>query len=159
VPDRDRLLVNVSAAQLAFGVAGLTVALRRKREYHVLMLHGRVENLRRDAVVMGTAFSAPAAMLAAQAWATARLLRGTSTASRRDRRVLGILGAMMVPGYLGESLVRRRLHPSQWDPLESPLVVAGLSLAAAMAVVGLTARDDDARSLRAEPHEVVPAGA
>jgi hypothetical protein len=35
-----------------------------------------------------------------------------------------------VAGYLGERLVRRRLRPSGWDALESPLVLAGIGLAA-----------------------------
>jgi len=42
-----------------------------------------------------------------------------------------------VAGYLGERLVRRRLRPSGWDAVESPLVLAGIGLAAAMAALGL----------------------
>ncbi len=73
-------------------------------------------------------------MLAAQGAATARLLR---TASASAERVLGALGASMTVGYLGESLVRRRLRPAGWDAVESPLAVAGVALAAAMAIGGI----------------------
>jgi hypothetical protein len=83
---------------------------------------------------MGTALSAPAVMLGAQAGAIAALLRGPSPAARR---LLGGLGAAMVAGYLAERLVRHRLAPSGWDTAESPVIVAGISLAAAMALLGL----------------------
>jgi hypothetical protein len=52
-------------------------------------------------------------------------------------RVLGVLGAAMVAGYLGEALVRRRLRPSGFDPRETPLVVTGIGLTAAIAGLGL----------------------
>ena len=51
-------------------------------------------------------------------------------------RALGGLGALQVAGYLGERLVRRRLRPSGWDAVESPLVLAGIGLAGAMAALG-----------------------
>jgi hypothetical protein len=38
--------------------------------------------------------------------------------------------------YLGERLVRRRLRPSGWDPVETPLAVVGIGLAGAMAALG-----------------------
>jgi hypothetical protein len=132
--DRDELLVIVSAAQLAAGIVGMVVAIEERHAYDIPLLHGRPENLGRDAVVMGTAFSAPIVMLAAQCLATARLFRG---ASRPARVTLGSLGATMVAGYLAERLVRRRLRRSGWHTLESPLVAAGLALAATMAVLGL----------------------
>jgi hypothetical protein len=47
------------------------------------------------------------------------------------------MGALLVAGYLGERLVRQRLRPSGWDPLESPLLVVAITLAAAMAGLGL----------------------
>jgi hypothetical protein len=131
----DRALSLVSAAQLSLGVAGLAVALRRKHAYDFLMLHGRPEKVGRDALTMGTALSAPASMLIAQTVAIARLHRGPS---RRARITLGTLGAVMITGYLGESLGRRRLRPSQWDPVESPIVAAGLASAAAMAVIAFS---------------------
>jgi hypothetical protein len=43
----------------------------------------------------------------------------------------------MVAGYLAERLVRHRLAPAGWDTAESPVIVAGISLAAAMALIGL----------------------
>jgi hypothetical protein len=46
----------------------------------------------------------------------------------------------MVPGYVAEALVRRRLRPSGWDGVESPVVIAGIGLAAAMAALGLRSR-------------------
>jgi hypothetical protein len=100
---------------------------------------GSPEHVVRDSVLMGTALSAPATMLVTQAVATVLLARGNLT--RGDTgpadRVLGVLGAAMVAGYLGEALVRRRLRPSGFDPLETPLVATGIVLAAAMAGLGL----------------------
>jgi hypothetical protein len=135
--DRDRLLAAVSAAQLATGVAGMAIALERRHAYNFLLLHGRPEKVARDSLGMGTALSAPAVMLVAQGVAAARLLRRSPGPWNL---ILGALGATMVPGYLGESLVRRRLHPSSWDRVESPLAVTGIALAATMAVLGLTSR-------------------
>jgi hypothetical protein len=139
MPDgsRDRLLALVSTAQLVTGILGLAIALKRRHAYDFLMLHGRRDKVARDALTMGTALSAPAGMLGAQGVAAARLLR---TSSDPARLVLGILGAAMTGGYLGESLVRRRLHPSNWDGVESPVVVAGLGLSAAMAVIAFAGR-------------------
>ena len=48
------------------------------------------------------------------------------------------LGLAMVPGYLGEKLVRRRLTRSGYDRLETPLVIAGVQLAGLMAFLGLS---------------------
>ena len=134
--DRDQWLATVSGAQLATGLVGMAVALKERHAYDIPLLHGRPENIGRDALVMGTALSAPGIMLAAQGLALRRVLRG---ASRPARLVLGGLGATMVAGYLSERHVRRRLHPSSWDVVESPLVVTGIALATAMAVLGLTA--------------------
>jgi hypothetical protein len=133
----ENLLSAVSAAQLAIGIAGLMVALKRRHPYDFLMLHGRSDTVARDALWMGTALSAPGPMLAVQGWAVTRLMRGSSG---RERALLGALGATMVGGYLGESLVRRRLRPSRWDPVESPVVVAGIGLAATMAAVAFRGR-------------------
>jgi hypothetical protein len=130
-----RLLARVSAAQLGAGVLGLLVAVKRRHAYDFLFLHGRADRVGRDALFMGTALSAPAPMLVIQTVATARLLRG---ASGHDDVVLGTLGAAMVGGYLGEALVRRRLRRSGFDTLESPIAMAGVTLAAMMAVLGAT---------------------
>jgi hypothetical protein len=112
----------------------MVVALRRRHPYDVPFLHGRPDTIPRDALLMGTALSAPVVMLAAQSVAVARLLRGPPGP---ENLVLGGLGGLMVAGYVGESLVRRRLRPSSWDRVESPLAVTGIGLAAAMAVLGL----------------------
>jgi hypothetical protein len=137
---RDRLLSAVSAAQLAVGLAGMAIAVRRRHAYDVPLLHGRPENVARDSLTMGTALSAPGVMLVTQGVATARLLRGSS---KPARLVLGGLGATMVAGYLVESHVRRRLRPSSADRLETPLAVAGIGLAATMAALGLVSLRDE----------------
>jgi hypothetical protein len=133
------LLVTLSAAQLAAEVAGLVVAVRRRRAYDmwtparldVPLWHGAPEHVARDALWMGTAYSAPTPMLLAQAWAIATLARRPDDGARR---VLGLLGVLMVPGHLVERSGRAHLrHP---DPVETPVVAAGTALAAAMAVLG-----------------------
>ena len=135
--DDDQVLVAVSAAQLATGVGGLALALRRRHAFDIPFWRGQPSAVGRDSLLMGTALSAPAVMLGAQAGAITALLRGPSPAARR---VLGGLGAAMVAGYLAERLVRHRLAPSGWDAAESPVIVAGISLAAAMALLGLRGR-------------------
>ena len=135
--DDDQVLVAVSAAQLATGVGGLALALRRRHAFDIPFWRGQPSAVGRDSLLMGTALSAPAVMLGAQAGAIAALLRGPSPAARR---LLGGLGAAMVAGYLAERLVRHRLAPSGWDAAESPVIVAGISLAAAMALLGLRGR-------------------
>ena len=97
-------LVAVSAAQLAAGLAGQLVALRRRRNYDVGFMKGSPAHVGRDSLWAGTAYSAPITMLAAQAWATARLRRGPNDGARRL--------------------------------LETPVLLAGLGLAAAMGVLG-----------------------
>jgi hypothetical protein len=72
-------------------------------------------------------------MLAAQAWAIARLARGPSDGARRT---LGALGVTMLVGYPIEREVRRRLRPGGFDAVETPIAFAGTALAAAMAVLG-----------------------
>ena len=133
---RDRWLAIVSGTQLAAGLVGMGVAVRRRHHYDFLFMHGSPEHVARDTVLMGTAFSAPITMLAAQAVATLRLLRGPS---RSARLVVAGLGIAMVPGYLGEKLVRRRLTRSGHDTLETPLVIAGVMLAALTALLGISA--------------------
>jgi hypothetical protein len=130
--DRDSLLTAVSAGQLAVGVAGLAVALRRRHAYDFLVLHGNPERVARDALSMGTALSAPMPMLVLQGVATLRLRRNMPGP---DRVVLGMLGGAMTGGYLGESLVRTRLRPAHWDRVESPIAMIGLGLATTMAAL------------------------
>lgn len=135
-------LVAVSAAQLATGLAGFAVALRRRRAYDVWLPGGLDVPLRagspdhvgRDQLWAGTAYSAPTGMLVTQAWAVARLLRGPD---RRAARDLAVLGSLMVPGYLVERWGRTSLQ--HWDPVETPLVAVSLGLAAAMVPLGLRA--------------------
>jgi hypothetical protein len=133
--DRDRLLTAVSTAQLTVGVAGMAVAVKRHHAYDAPLLHGQPDRVALDTLLMGTALSAPGVMLAAQGWAVARLLRGSPNPARV---VLGGLGAIMIAGYFAERLVRRRLRPSNWDAVESPLAATGITLAATMAILGLT---------------------
>jgi hypothetical protein len=126
-------LAAVSAAQLAAGLAGQLVALRRRRNFDVGFLKGSPDHVGRDSFWAGTAYSAPVTMLATQAWATTRLRRGPDDGARR---LLGMLGVMMVPGYLMERYGRAHLRPGGFDPVETPIVIAGIGLAAAMGVLG-----------------------
>ena len=86
---RQRLLAGVSAAQLATGVAGLVVGLRRRRAYDVFWMHGSPDAISRDMLFRGTALSAPVSMLATQAAMTALMARRPS---RRVAQALGGLG-------------------------------------------------------------------
>ena len=124
-------LAGVSAAQLATALAGLAVAVRRRRNYDVGFMRGSPEHVVRDAVWAGTAYSAPVPMLAAQLWATARLRRRPDDGARR---LLGLLGVVYAPGYLSERHVRGHLR--RFDPVETPIVAASIGLAAAMGVLG-----------------------
>jgi hypothetical protein len=131
----SRLLAAVSALQLGAGLGGMALAVRRRRAFDIPGWRGQQSTVGRDSLLMGTALSAPAAMLVAQAAATVALVRRPDASA--PARVLGGLGTAMVAGYLLERLGRRRLRPSGWDAVESPTVIAGLSLAAAMALLGL----------------------
>ncbi|MCW2741461.1 MAG: hypothetical protein JWR45_1883 [Blastococcus sp.] len=126
-------LVTVSAAQLASGLAGQLVALRRRRNFDIGFLKGSPDHVGRDSLWAGTAYSAPSYMLAAQGLATSRLRRGPDDGARR---LLGMLGVVMVPGYLMERSGRAHLRPGGLDPVETPIVLAGLGLAVAMGVLG-----------------------
>jgi hypothetical protein len=132
-----RALVLLSTAQLAAGLAGQLLALRRRTPFDLPFATGQPEHVGRDSWWMGTAYSAPAPMLAAQAAAIVRLAQGPSDGARRS---LGGLGATMVPGYLMERAGRQRLRRSGWDAAETPIAVAGLALAMAMALLGHQAR-------------------
>jgi hypothetical protein len=139
--NRSQLLAAVSAAQLASGVAGMVVALRRKYPYDVFWIHGQPDEIARDTIFKGTALSAPASNFVTHAAMTAVVARRPS---RRGEQALGGFGALLVAGYLGERLVRQRLRPSGWDALESPLLLVAIGLAAAMAVLGLRASEAEA---------------
>jgi hypothetical protein len=138
-----RFLVAVSTAQLASGLGGMALAIRRRRAFDLPFWRGRDSAVARDSLLMGTALSAPVVMLGTQACATAALLRQPSVTAER---VLGGLGAVMVAGYLAERLVRRRLRPSGWDAAESSVVTAGMSLAAMMALAGLRSAGTQAKA-------------
>jgi hypothetical protein len=124
--------VAVSSVQLAAQVAGHVVALRRRRHFDVPFLTGSPEHLVRDWLWFGTAYSAPPYLLGPQLWATARLLRGPDD---RARRVLRWLGTGLSLGYPSERDTRARLRPAGWDPVETPVVVAGWGGALALAVL------------------------
>lgn len=113
----------------------MALAIRRHRAFDIPFWRGQPAAVGRDSVLMGTALSAPAVMLAAQAWGVTALVRRPDAVAAQ--RTLGALGATMTTGYLAERLVRHRLRPAGWDKAETPILAAGLSLAAAMAVVGL----------------------
>lgn len=126
-------LVSASSAQLCAQLAGLLVAIRRRRNYDVGLMRGSPEHMLRDAVWAGTAYSAPMYLVAAQVWATARLRRRPDDGARR---VLGLIGVLYLPGYLSERYVRHHLRRDGLDPVETPVVLAVIGLAATMGVLG-----------------------
>ncbi|HEX2027007.1 MAG TPA: hypothetical protein VHF25_03305 [Nitriliruptorales bacterium] len=136
-----RLLAVVSGAHLACGLAGMVIALKRRRPYDLGWIRGRPDDIARDAVFLGTALSPPVSLLVAQAVMTTAVARGQSP---RAARGLGVLGATMVVGYLVERHVWLRLTVPGRDAVESPLVVAGIGLAGTMAALGLRGVGDGA---------------
>jgi hypothetical protein len=144
--ESSRVLAAVSAAQLVSGLCGMALAVRRRHAFDVPYWHGQESSVGRDSVLVGTALSAPVVMLGAQAAATTALLRRPEPVAAR---MLGGLGATMVAGYLAERLVRHRLTPSGWDATESPVIAAGLGLAAVMALIGLHSASAPAETGRA----------
>lgn len=131
MPHRRRLMA-VSASHLVVAVVSMKVAIARRSPFHLPLVHGDPNRVVRDSFVMGTALSEPVVMMVAQGWALSVLARRVSSGAAAT---LGWLGASNVPGYLLERQVRTRLRPSHWDPVESPLAVAGLALAAATAAL------------------------
>jgi hypothetical protein len=134
-----RQLVAFSAAQLVAGSAGQILALRRGLAFDIAVVgwKGRPDRIAKDSWLLGTGISAPITMLLAQAAATARL---AATDSPTSARVLGVLGAAMVGGYLVEREFRAALAPSGWDRATTPVAVAGFALAVPMARLGLRCR-------------------
>jgi hypothetical protein len=124
-------LVSLSSAQLAVQAVGLVVAVRRRRNYDVGFMRGSPAHVVRDELWAGTAYSAPLYFIAAQWWATARLRRQPDDGARR---LLGMLGVLYGPGYLSERYVRAHLR--RFDPLETPVALASVGLAAAIGVLG-----------------------
>src|SRR3712207_2843396 len=78
-----RALVAASAIQLAAGLTGQVLALRRRRAYDIPFMTGDPAHVGRDALWFGTSYSAPSYMLAAQAWAVARLAAGPHEPARQ----------------------------------------------------------------------------
>lgn len=134
--DSRGVLVAVSAAQLAAGIAGQLVALRERRSFDIALLgwRGQPERVARDSWLLGTGLSAPVAMFSIQAAATLRLGAGPSHAATR---ILGWLGATMACGYLIEREFRSAVSPAGWNPTTTPVAAAGFTLALAMAASGL----------------------
>ena len=134
--NRRRVLVAISAAQLAAGVAGQVIAVRDRRPYEVALLgqRGRPEDVVRDSVFNGTALSAPITMLLTQAVATVRLAKSPSPVAART---LGVLGATMTGGYLVEREFRTAMTPAGLEPVVTPVAAAGFALSIAMARSGL----------------------
>jgi hypothetical protein len=128
-----RALVAVSAVQLAAGLVGQVVALRRRRPYDILFMHGSPEHIARDSLWSGTSYSPPVYMTGSQAWGVVRLARRPD---ERARRMLRLLGTSMIPGYLMERFGRTLLTPAGFDPIETPIVAVGLAGSVAMAVLG-----------------------
>ena len=135
-PNRRRLLVAVSLVQLCAGLAGQTIALRRRIAFDIALLgwRGSAHHVGRDSWLLGTGVSAPGVMLATQAVATVHLARYESPAAART---LGVLGAMMTAGYPVERAVRTALRPGGIDPVLAPVIVIGTGLGVAMAALGL----------------------
>jgi hypothetical protein len=125
-------LAAVASVQLAAQLGGHLVALRRRRHFDVPFLTGSPEHLLRDWLWFGTAYSAPPYLLVPQVWAVARLLRGPND---RARWVLRGIGTGLTLGYLSERMVRARVRPAGFDPVETPIVAAGWGGALAMAVL------------------------
>ncbi len=132
----DRVLVVVSAAQLAAGVAGQVVALRDGRPFDIAVVgwRGRHDRLSRDSWLLGTGLSAPVFMLATQLVTTARLAQRPSPVARRT---LGALGVTMACGYLVEREFRVALSPSGCGPVVTPVAATGFVLSLAMAALGM----------------------
>ena len=126
-------LVAASTTQLTAQLAGHVVALRRRRHFDVPFMTGSPEHVTRDWLWFGTAYSAPPYLLLPQAWATARLARGPDD---RARWVLKWLGTCVTLGYLSERLVRLRVRPAGFDPVETPVVVVGWGSVIVMALLG-----------------------
>ncbi len=113
----------MAAAQLVVQLVGMGVAVRRRLPYDVelVAMRGEPDEMGRDVWDKGTALSAPIQMLAVQAAALGWLATRASTVSPR---ILGVLGVLNVAGYLGERVVRERLRPGGWDPVETSVAAS-----------------------------------
>ena len=130
----DRRLAVVSAVQLMIALGGLVIAVRRRLPSNPVLvpITFPTSHMARDSILFGTARSAPGVMLTAQAAATASLLHEPGA---RARKLLGVLGAIMVFGYLVER--ESPLWPGHGGRLDTPLFAGGFVGAVAMARLGL----------------------
>ena len=131
----DRRLACVSGAQLGAGVLGMAIVVRRRHHYDFLFMRGRPERVRarhraHGNRLLGATHDAHGAGGGDRAAVARTEPPGAS--------VVAGLGIAMVPGYLGEKLVRRRLTPSGYDRVETPVVIAGITLASMTALLGAT---------------------
>lgn len=138
--DADRRLAAVSAVQLMTGLGGLVIGVRRRLPSNPLFvpIEFPTAHIARDSILFATARSAPGVMLAAQAAATVSLLHEPGA---RARKLLGVLGAIMVFGYLVER--ESPLWPGHGGRIDTPLYAGGLVGAVAMARLGLRGAGDD----------------
>jgi len=94
---------------------------------------GSPEHVGRDSWWFGTAYRTPSYIVAAQAYAIARLVAGPDD---RARAMLRLVGTSVVPGYLSERFVRQVLTGRDVDLVETPIVVLGFAGMIAMAIAG-----------------------
>jgi hypothetical protein len=137
--NRRQALVVVSGAQLIAGIAGQTLAVRRRLAFDIALIswRGRRDRVAHDTWLLGTGLSAPMTMLGTQAGATFSLAMCPDPLAER---VLGLLGSAMVGGYLVEREFRAAMKPSGWNRAVTPVGAAGAGLAAVMAGLGLRPR-------------------
>jgi hypothetical protein len=114
-------------------VSGQVLAVRQNRSWDIFRWHGKPEHVARESWFIGTGLSAPPAMLAVQAAATAVL---ATRPSRRAAATLAWLGAMMVVGCLIENKVRSAIRAPGQDPVVTVSGGVTLALSVAMAVLG-----------------------
>ncbi len=130
--ERSRWLAVASAVQLASDVAGFVIADRRRLPADPVGVHLNIPrtHMVRNSVLLGTGESAPLVMVAAQAWATYRLMRGPDETARKT---LQALGAAMVGGCLIER--GSPLWPGHRERWATTAFAMSLAGAAAMAVL------------------------
>lgn len=126
-----RALAGLSLASIGVSLVGRSIAIDRGLAYDLPTGGGDAGAVRQDSFMKGTALSPPVSMIAVQALAaTVALMRPSPAAERTLRRI----GRTIVLGYAAEREVRRVIQPANWDRVESPLAVAGIVLAALIAL-------------------------
>lgn len=130
-----KVLASVSLVQLIVQLAGARKALHDRIPYDLPFMQGKPENIGRDMWTIGSRLSAPGPLLAAHAVGTILLL---ARPRPWQRRALGCLGAVYIPGILLERVTRESFrHP---DRETTPLTASALGLSVAMALLGLAGR-------------------